>query len=166
MKRAIIALCVLASVVSISEAASKKNYKVAREYLAECEDSNTVPPVGFLGSKVVQKYWDNIPELKKVREQFIQDDEAFGEELKKDEEYSEAYENYEKSTGSSQSRALKELSKAKGHAYSRLGNDTGFKKALSQRQKSLSICNIKTLEYIISDYEKKNQPFPIDWIEK
>jgi hypothetical protein len=166
MKRAIIALCVFASVVSISEAASKKNYKIAREYLEECENNKTIPAVGSLGSKVVQKYWDTVPELKALREQFIIDNDAFTLELKKDDDYRKAYEAYESSTGSEQNRALRELSKAKGNAYSRLGNDKDFKKALAKRQKSLSICNIKTLEYIISDYEKKNQPFPIDWIEK
>ena len=165
MKRAIIVLCASVAFMSVCEASSGKSYKTAREHLAMCEENNVTPPVGFLGAQVVQVYWESVPELKKLRETFIADDEAFNKELKKDDDYKEAYERYEKSSGSKQKKALRDLSKATDDAYARLGRKSSFKKALSKRQESLRACNIRTLEYIIDDYEKRGKPFPVDWIK-
>lgn len=165
MKLLLIALCVWGLMVGAADAGNDSSYKIARDYLEECEDLERIPPIGHMGPKTIQQYWDTVPKLTKLREQFIEHDEALSAALKKDDDYKAACDRYENAKGSERSAALKEFNQAKSNAYSRFRGKSSFERVLKRRQESLLACNLETLEYIIDDYEKQGKPFPIDWIK-
>lgn len=165
MKQLVILLCALVMTVAV-EAKKETNYEIARDYLEECEDLDRIPSIGHIGQKTVQHYWDTVPKLTKLREQFIEDNEALSVALKKDDVYRAAYDRYENAKGNERKAALKEFNKAKNEAYARFRGKSSFERILKKRQESLLECNLETLEYIIDDYEKQGKPFPVDWIKR
>ena len=142
-----------------------KNAQTALAHLDDCEKEEITPPVGFIGSAELRRYWENVPELKVLRQQFIRDDDAFGEVLKTDDGYRKAREAYDRTSGASQDRALKKLYAAKNTACHRLKDTNAYIEAMNQREESLRTCNIETIRYIIQDYEKRGKTISIDWID-
>jgi hypothetical protein len=123
--------------------------------------------LGLLGWSKVEEYWNRVPELQALRDEFDQAGEARENELMKDAEYRAAYDEYQDSTGSHYNREnYDKFDKICSSVRSRLMQNEEFKQINKAWRDTLFASNIQTLEYIINDYEKKSEEFPVDWITK
>ncbi len=137
-----------------------------QQYVDKCKASKTVPPLGHFGWGEVKRYWEKVPELQSLRNEFEKTDEALLNELKKDDEFRDAYNALKASSGDEHKIKREEYNHAKSNAYSRLMKREDFRLIFEIRQNALFTSNIQTLEYIIDDYEKQGKEFPVDWFEK
>jgi len=148
---------------------SIKETDPARQYLNEYKASKTVPSLGTFGWKEVDEYWAKVPELQALRDDFEKADDILKNELMKEDEFRVAYYDFMSDTSKSveEHKATREVyNQAKRNVYPRLMKNQDFRLIKENRDNSLFISNIRTLEYIISDYEKRGKEFPVDWMEK
>jgi len=139
----------------------------ARKYLNHCRSSKVTVPLGHFGWNEVREYWNKVPELQALRDDFDKANDELLDVLMQDEEYRLAMEEYKASAGDERKLKSKELSRTKSKVYHRLLNESeAYQKARKKRDEALFTSNIQTLEYIINDYEKQGKDFPVDWIGK
>ena len=145
----------------------RKDIVIAHEYLKDCKENKAIIPIGKI--KDVEKYWETVPELKKVRQQFLAANEDLGKELSKDEEHRTLMKEVNKEVNKEKDvnlyKAGKIYSSKKNKIYARLHKESKeYRDAREKRQEALRQCNIATFEYIINEYESNGEPFPIEWV--
>lgn len=139
-----------------------RSTNAARLYLYECKASGNVPSLGFFGWPEVEEYWEKVPELQALRDAFEKADQALDNELMKDAEYRTAYDKLHDSNGDQANWS--EFNKVDASVRSRLMEDEKYRQIRNATYETLFASNIRTLEYIINDYEKQGKEFPVDWI--
>ncbi len=140
------------------------SHLIAEEYLAYINDEQVTVELGYFGWLEVEKYWSVVSELDSVRKEFEIANQFFLDFINsKDEGIKTAIEN-SKERGRGMSK--EEWSNTKSVVYGRVQREypEAYHKFLNIRQDKLRICNYKTLEYIVKDYDQKGKIFPIDWI--
>ena len=138
------------------------NHLVAEEYLTFLEERKITPAIGNFGWSEIKIYWKEVPELNKLRNDFEVSDSNFIEFInQKDERIKASMEN-----AKFQGLTKEEWALLKKVVYSSVRAEfpEEYNFFLNERASKLKICNIKTLEYIINDYEQNEKLFPISWI--
>lgn len=138
------------------------NHLVTENYMAFLEERKITPAIGNFGWSEIKLYWKEVPELNKLRNDFEVSDTNFVEFInEKDERIKASLDN-----AKLQGLTKEEWALLKKVVYSSVRAEfpEEYDFFVNERASKLRTCNIKTLEYIINDYEQNEKLFPISWI--
>lgn len=140
------------------------NHEIALKYIEYHKRERKAIPIGKFGFKEVRLYWQTIPELKKYRSQFEDANDKLREFIVS------KYYSYEIASNKLKNKeiSLKEYNAIKCDVFQKLTKNypNEYLPLREDRDDKLQQCNIKTLEYILDDYNKKMRLFPVDWIDE
>ena len=144
-----------------------KNHIIAKEFVYYCYRYGLPPPIHLFKEKNIDEYWKKMPELKLLREEYLELKNTYNEILTNDEAYRLAYVKW-LSTPSDRSRyAQLYLNKSYETTTNRLlRSNQEFKKISIELKQAKLDYNILTLEQIIEEYKKNDEIFPVEWIPK
>jgi len=137
----------------------------AQKYLEECKYSDNPPALGnIIGWPEVRQYWESVPELKESRSKFKEADQELWNILMSDDEFRLAYQkSRDASTETEREESSAQFREVQGRVYTRMqGESHEYQRAREKRDEALLASNIRTLEYIINDYEKQGKEFPVE----
>ena len=139
----------------------------ARKYLNYCRAKKVKVSLGKFGWIEVKDYWSRVPELQHLRDEFDKADDEVMEILMQDTEFQQTMEDYNSPGGGNHRTKELKLASTKRKVYERLETESEmYRRAREKRDEALFTCNIRTLEYIMDDYEAQGKEFPVDWIPR
>ncbi|MDX8341106.1 hypothetical protein SLH46_18045 [Draconibacterium sp. IB214405] len=138
------------------------NHLVVSKYLEVIEQTGEIPRLGYLDWDHVQTYWDSIPDLNRLRDDFENASVDWVNFKKEhDDNYKQALSLYEN-----------DKIKQKEFLFRTSNTDQSLTKKYPSEYRTvkgyqagkLGISNRITLKYMIDDYDSKGKLFPISWI--
>lgn len=140
------------------------NHLVVSKYLETIEQTGEIPRLGYLDWKHVQTYWDSIPDLNRLRDDF-ENASVDWENYKRehDEDYKQASNLFENNK-ISQKEFMFRTSNTDKNLTKKYPSE--YRTAIAYQSGKLGISSRITLKYMIEDYDSKGKLFPIDWIPK
>ena len=140
------------------------NHLVVSKYLETIEQTGEIPRLGYLDWKHVQTYWDSIPDLNRLRDDFENASVDWVKYKKEhDEDYKQASNLFENKK-ITQKEFLFRTSNTDSNLTKKYPLEYYNVKAYQAGK--LGVSNRITLKYMINDYDSKGKLFPIDWIPK
>lgn len=143
---------------------AEPNIAMARKHLNYYKETHQNPPIGLFGYNEVKLYQAKNPQLKKMREQFEELNSAQKSIAMHDIEYKNEVDEFHSSTYSIE-RYNMHIKRMRVITERLKRNDEKYRVAKQKRDNSLISLNIRTLELIINDYEKRGKCVPTRWMK-
>uniref|UniRef100_UPI003217471F hypothetical protein n=1 Tax=uncultured Draconibacterium sp. TaxID=1573823 RepID=UPI003217471F len=146
----------------MNEYTIKYNHLVVSGYLGIIEQTGEIPRLGYLDWKHVQTYWDSIPDLKKLRDDFEDASDVWiNFKIEHDEDYKHASNLFDNNK-ITQKEFFFRTSETDKKLFKKYPKE--YRKVKGYQANKLGVSNRITLKYMIEDYDSKGKLFPIKWI--